>query len=293
MNPLALALFIVGLIADPTPRVEFVASAGKNVDGRNLNNPQCLAINPKHEEFLVADALNDRIVIFDTLGMVSHIFPLGDGRRTPFGVAVNSLDEIVVGAMDSPELWLFDYSGEYLETIPLPDSVLPGRLLCAANDDILIVDRAGKGILRVDKSGNALASISSNDTLCKPSAVFYDKDGNIAMISYGGKVITGFDSSGKALYSIKEHGRRPEDFSHPTAAIVDNFGWLWVIDSFRHHIKRFDPSGKFIDLFGQRGNASGEFYFPVDIKITPSWKIAVLEKGSGRLQIFKLSYVKE
>jgi DNA-binding beta-propeller fold protein YncE len=267
-----------------------VASAGGNIDGRDLNNPQCMAANPAQEEFLVADALNDRIVIFDTLGTMLHLFPLGGHRRNPFGIAVNKKDEILVGAMDRPELWLFDYSGEYLRSIELPDSVLPGRLHFLSDDTILVVDRAGTGVLLIDDAGNALGSLVSDIPGCKPSAVFFDKDGNRAIVSYGGAAITGFDSDGKIIYSRGEHGRRPEDFSHPTAAVVDNAGWLWIIDSFRHHIKRFDPEGNFVDIFGQRGVSPGEFYFPVDIAMTSSGKLAVLNKGSGRLQIFKLSY---
>ncbi|OGC90957.1 MAG: hypothetical protein A2W25_07695 [candidate division Zixibacteria bacterium RBG_16_53_22] len=282
----SVAVILIGL----GPEVEFVASVGKNIDGLDLNNPQCLAVNPVQEEFLVADALNDRVVIFDTLGQVVHAFPLGSGRRNPFGIAVNSQGQILVGAMDAPELWLFDYSGVFLESFALPDSVLPGRLLFHDNGEILMVDRSGKGIMRLDSAGNVLGSIVTTDPRCKPSSVFIDGSHHLAMISSGGKVMTGFDQNGQVLYSIGDHGRRPEDFSYPTATLVDSIGWLWVIDSFRHHVKRFDSKGNFVDIFGQRGVNPGEFYFPTDIKLTPSGKLAILDKGIGRLQIFRLTY---
>ncbi len=288
MNFTAIVTMLMGIALGNTSTVEFVASVGENIDGLSLNNPQCLAVNLIQEEFLVADALNDRVVIFDTTGAVVHSFSLGDDRHNPFGIAADPRGEILVGAMDSPELWLFDYNGSYLGSIALPDSVLPGRLQFFRDNEILVVDRAGRGILRIDESGIVLGSLVANDIGCKPSSVFIDKAGNIVMVSFGGTAITGFGSDGRIVYSRGEHGRRPEDYSHPTAAVEDNEDRLWIIDSFRHHIKRFDSQGNFIDVFGERGVGAGEFFFPVDIQLTHSGKLAILDKGSGRLQIFRL-----
>jgi DNA-binding beta-propeller fold protein YncE len=273
------------------PKVEFLSVADQTIGGLALGNPQCLAINSNREEFLVADAANDRVVIFDSTGTVAFSFALGDGRHNPFGIVVNGREEIIVGAMDISELWIYDYTGEYQNTIALPNDVYPGRLVCDAEDRIIIANRAGNDIVILDSDGSvAMRFIATGP--CKPSGIAFDKDGNLTLVSSEGTVMTGFNHDGKIIFSTGEHGRKLEDFSHPAGLAVDDAGGIWVVDTFRHHIKRFGADRKFVDIFGTRGGGNGEFYFPADIKISPKGRLAVLEKGSGRIQIFKLDYAK-
>jgi DNA-binding beta-propeller fold protein YncE len=275
-----------------TSRIEFVAVTPETIDGLPMSNAQCLAVNPRNEEFLVADALNDRILVFDTTGLPVFDFPLGDNRHNPFGIAVDTSDEIIVGAMDSPVLWVYDYSGNFIDNIDLPDSVFPGRLLALPGGDLLVINRAGRGALRIDHSGNIVSKYDVSQEECRPSGISLDEKGNIVLVSSAGPVLTAFDHNGKALFSFGEHGREQKDFSHPTTAAIDNNGNFWIVDSFRHELKLYDSDHNFKDVFGQRGTNKGEFYFPADIKITSRGKMGILDKGSGRLQIFRLNYDK-
>jgi hypothetical protein len=287
MLPSLIALTIYPIIL-AAPRIEFVGVSTELVNGIPLADPQGLAVNSLREEFLVTDALNDRIVIFDSTAAAVFDFSLGEGRNNPFGIAVNSREEILVGSMDTPEVWIFDYSGRYLDTITLPNGVFPGRILCDSTDALYVIDRAGKGIYETDNTGQFVERYASADSNYKPVSLCSDSKGDMILISAGGNVVTGFAPDGKILYKFGEHGRKLEDFSHPAGSLVDDAGDLWVVDSFRHHIKRFGPDHKFIDIIGQRGTAKGEFYFPVDLKVTPLCKLGVLEKGSGRLQVFRM-----
>jgi DNA-binding beta-propeller fold protein YncE len=284
-----IALALLGITAPPG--VTYLGSTPPLINGLPLSGCQALAIEHR-SEFVIADALNDRVVYFDTLGNYLFDFKLNDNNRNPFGIAVNSADEIILSAMDSPALWIYDNTGRFLEQIDLPAGVFPGRLEVDSSGNIYVIDRAGNGVLQLDKSGNILARYESHHQPCKPSGFCFDKEGDLLLISAEGSAIIGFGSPGQVKYFRGEHGRRPEDFSRPTSAIVDRTGTLWVIDSFRHHIKRFESDGKFIDFIGTSGQGSGDFYFPVDLKMTSSGILGVLEKGSGRLQFFRVNYAK-
>lgn len=286
-----LAYYTLSLAFSLLPRVEFISAADHTIGGLPLGNPQGLAINSNREEFLVADAAHDRVVIFDSTGAAVFSFALGDGRHNPFGIAVNSREEIIVGAMDLPELWIYDYAGEYQNTVALPDDVYPGRIICDNKDMIIIANRAGNNVIMLDSSGNVAMRFTAASP-CKPSGIAFDKSGNLILVSTESTVMTGFNREGKIIYTSGEHGRRLEDFSHPAGLAVDDEGGIWVVDSFRHHIKRFGADRKFVDIFGTRGSGDGEFYFPADIKISPRGRLVILEKGSGRIQIFKLDYAK-
>ena len=282
------AITLMALVA--TSRVEYTALTSETIDGVPMSNPQGLAVNLRTEEFLVADALNDRILIFDTTGALVFDFTLGDDRHNPLGIAVNAAEEIIVGAMDRSELWVYDYSGEYLNTIDLPLGVLPGRLLIDSTGAILVINRAGHEVLRLDAGGAVVAKYESPEEICKPSGICFDNRGDLFLVSTAGAAVTAFDLSGKKYFSLGVHGSKPENFSHPTSAAVDDAGELWVVDSFRHELKHFDSNHKFMGVVGGRGTSAGDFFFPIDIKITPGGKMGVLEKGSGRLQIFRIGY---
>jgi DNA-binding beta-propeller fold protein YncE len=237
--------------------IEYMAVTPEIIDGLPMNNPQGLAVNPRTEEFLVADALNDRILIFDTTGSPVFDFPLGDDRHTPFGIAVDSAGEIIVGAMDESVLWVYDYNGGFIDEISLPEGVLPGRLISVSKDEILLIDRAGKEILMIDQDGKFLSRYESTGTQYKPSGICRDKAGELLLISSSGNVVNSVDPTNKIRSLFGEHGRRPEDFSFPTAIAADDAGGLWVVDSFRHELKHFDSTRKFIGTFGTRGGGQG------------------------------------
>ena len=285
----ALAIAILALGA--TPKVTYLGSSPPLINGLPMSNCQALSLD-KRGEFIVADALNDRIVFLDTLGNYRFDFKLTDNQHNPFGVAINSADELIIGSMDLPELWIYGNDGRFLEEISLPDSVLPGRMIVDSLDNIYLVNRAGDGVLKLDKSGNLLARYETRQKPLKPSGLCFEPDGDLLMVSFEGSAFIGFGAPGQVKFFKGEHGRRLEDFSHPTAMIFDSHDILWVVDSFRHHIKLFDRNWKFIDTFGERGTGPGDFYFPVDLKMTPSGILGVLDKGSGRLQLFRVNYEK-
>jgi hypothetical protein len=290
MLSIALAALLSSVVA--AGNVEFIGVTPANINGLPMNSPQGLAVNPRSDEFLVTDVLNDRILIFDSTGAQVFDFPLGENRHTPFGIAVDSSEEIIVGAMDLPILWIYDYSGQFIEQIALPDSVLPGRIVVGHDNTFFLVNRAGKEILFMNRAGRVISRYQSLDKDCKPSGVCVDNNGDLIFVSSAGNAINIFYQSGKIRESFGKHGNKPEDFSFPTAAAVDDHGELWIVDSFRHELKHFDSKNRFLEIFGKRGTDAGEFYFPVDIKITSDGKMGVLDKGSGRLQIFRINYGK-
>lgn len=286
----AILILLATTIFASDPRVEFRAQSPNNVNGLALANPQGLAVNDRTAEFLVADALNDRVIIFDTNGVADFVFTLSEGQHNPFGIAVNSQDEIFISPMDAPSIWVYDYGGRYLNSIELPPDIMPGRMIFDKSDNLYVVNRAGRDIIQLDSRGEIVKRFASPDSACKPSGVCFDGAGHLLLVSFGDMAVTAFNQDGTVAYRLGKHGRMLEDFSHPTSAAVDLESRLWVIDSFRHHIKRFDANRKFIDIFGERGTHEGELYFPVDVKMTSGNKLGILDKGSGRLQIFGIVY---
>ncbi len=293
MNKALILLLAAMILPAASPYdLNLIATTNSNINGLPMADPQGLAVNTKGEEFVIADTRNDRIIVVDTLGKEVFSFPVGGERHTPFGVVVDSMGQIIVSPMDASELWVFDYNGQYYDTIILPDKFAPGRMSIDKNDYIYVIDRSGKGIIVIDHSGRIIKRFDSADNQCKPSGVTFDRTGNVIMTSAGGDAITIFSPSGEILRKFGQHGEQVSEFSHPTSSLVDNNGMLWVVDSFRHQLILFDDNYKFADIIGMKGSKTGEFFYPVDLKITPGGKLGVLEKGTGRLDIFRVKNVK-
>jgi len=269
-----------------------IAAVGSNINGIDLRNPTGLAVSPANDEFFITDALNDRIVIFDTLGQFIHSFDLGGDRANPFGIAVDNEGEIFVGSMDAAFVWVYDFSGNYLRTLELSREVRPGRMAIGGDGRLFLIDRLSKVILILDKFGDLLHNIELPEGCRQPSGIILGGDGNLLVISSMGDVVTSITPDGSVKSAFGKHGRRPEEFSFPIAGDLDTENALWIVDSFKHQLIRYDLSGNYISSKGYEGKNPGEFYFPVDMKITKYGKLAVLEKGAGRLQIFELSYEK-
>jgi streptogramin lyase len=286
---LCLIISLTGLEAAQLPSdIYWLAASANDINGLQMINPQGLAVNPRLEEFIVADALNDRIIIFDTTGAVVFTFPTGENRHNPFGVAVKSSDEIIVSSMDSPELWIYDNAGQFINEVFMPEGTQPGRLDIDAQDNIFVVDRAHCAIIQLGSDGKVIETYKSNDEKCLASGVIISNMNTPALVSTEGNVFIMFDLAGNIVSVNGQHGRKPQEFSHPTSGTIDSHNRLWLVDSFKHEIKRFDQKFRLIDSFGIYGTATSEMFYPVDIKITPKGKMGILEKGANRLQIFRI-----
>ncbi len=71
-------------------------------------------------------------------------------------------------------------------------------------------------------------------------------------------------------------------FEHPTGVAGDLDGNIYVVDYQAHHIKKFDSSGKFLQLLGREGQGPGEFNGPYRITFAKD-KLVVYELRGRRL----------
>jgi curved DNA-binding protein CbpA len=67
---------------------------------------------------------------------------------------------------------------------------------------------------------------------------------------------------------------------------VDKNGTIYISDSDKDRILKFNSNGQFIKAFGSSGNRSGEFSFPGDIVIDSSGLVYVSDAGNNRIQKF-------
>ena len=94
-------------------------------------------------------------------------------------------------------------------------------------------------------------AFSSPVAVAKKEGVFYVADSEL------GAIIV-FNRKGKLLFTITDGLQRPSGLS-----IIGET--LYVTDSALHRVEIFDLQGRYINGFGQRGTAPGEFNYPTHI----------------------------
>ena len=85
----------------------------------------------------------------------------------------------------------------------------------------------------------------------------------------------------KHLFDIS-HG-----FSEPSDVSVSKDGRIHVVDGVNNKIKIFNLAGKFVSAFGIKGQANGQFKYPLGIDIDDASRIYIADSGNHRVQIFE------
>lgn len=69
-------------------------------------------------------------------------------------------------------------------------------------------------------------------------------------------------------------------------ALDEARGKIYVVDSAKHAVVVFTANGDFLESWGQRGSAAGEFNYPVDVDVDADGNVYVLDSMNARVQVF-------
>jgi hypothetical protein len=75
-------------------------------------------------------------------------------------------------------------------------------------------------------------------------------------------------------------------FKSPLDIVINNEGLVYICDSYNHHIKVFERTGKYIRTIGRRGRGPGDLFMPQYLGLSPHGDLVVSELGGRRLQRF-------
>lgn len=146
---------------------------------------------------------------------------------------------------------------------------------------LYVADPASAAVWRYDTERES-ASWLGQGLLRSPSGVAVAPDGRIFVADPRlGRVLI-FDPNGKALGELSGD---PEGLGRP-AALALGAGRLYVSDPGRHRISAYGLEGIFIQSFGMRGTAPGQFNFPTFLSLDRRGRLWVCDSGNFRLQWF-------
>lgn len=275
--------------------------------GETILRPSAVHFDRFHDEILVGDSGNNRIVIFGSNGVYKFDFSLNEIMTTPRDITTDPEGFIYVLGSDprGQVLFRFDFDGSPLETFVIPDTHenKPLELRHLACDDkgvLYALDRLSRRILALNVDGTIDLAIN----LERDSAVQVKLEegegfgeGAFALgsltctgdklfvpVSNAGTVLS-FSTRGKYLGSTGSFGAKTGFLNFPVAVEVSPEGLIMVLDKPRYCVVCFSPEGKFLGEFGGKGISPGWFMGPSLLSVPDADRAIVGQIFRNKIQV--------
>ena len=172
----------------------------------------------------------------------------GDGQfRLPWGIAIDSDDNIYVTDGNNDRIQKFDSDGNF--------------------------------VAKFGTTG------SGDGQFNHPRGIAIDSDDNIYVTDGNNYRIQIFDSDGNFITKFGEKGYLSGQFDFIQSIALDSNDHLYVVDGNNYRIQIFDSDGNFITKFGERGSGDGQFFSPRDIALDSNDNIYFFD-GKNTIKIF-------
>jgi len=151
-------------------------------------------------------------------------------------------------------------------------------------------------ILKFDKNGNLIKAWGEN-MFVFPHGATVDPQGNLWVTDQQlrpgkGAQVFKFDPNGKVLMTLGRAGvasKEPGLFDQPTDVAIAPNGDIFVTEGHlqgNDRISKFSKDGKFLKMWGHKGNGPGEFFAPHTIAFDSRGRLFVGDRSNNRIQIF-------
>lgn len=149
---------------------------------------------------------------------------------------------------------------------------------------LYVADPGRAAILRYDLSQKKGKWLSNPAGLVSPVGVAASSDGRLYVLDSALKKVFILDAAGEYAGELRGD---PQGLGQP-AGIAVSTDRIYVSDTLNHRIMVYGLEGVFIQSFGQRGIAPGEFNFPTYLWFDPRQnRLWVADSGNFRFQWFE------
>ena len=228
----------------------------------------------------IIDSKSKSLLIFDDKNKL--IKKTNTKLKSPAAVSC-SKTKIYVADSKNSAINVFDLKGKYLWSFGSKGS-MPGQLsgplgiVIGSNKRVYVSNTGNKRVDVYNADGIFIYNFSTvmegGTTKISPFKITIDKASNIYVSDNKGKMVIKYNSSGKVL---QEFNLNNSGFA------VDDYGFVYVVDSKKGKIKELSPKGDVLGTFGTRGKGKSEFLNLSDIEVDESGNIYLSDAGNKKI----------
>ena len=209
----------------------------------------------------------------------------------PWGIAVNSKQQLVIAEVHGKKITIFDREGEKVRTITSEKVSLPVGVAVDKDDNIYVSDFDNSSILKFSNEGNLMKVVGRKGT--QPGEfsdvglikVINDK---LYVCDRGNNRVQILNTELDYVDSFGCYGDGDGQFNRPLDIAQDGAGNLYVSDSYNNRVQVFDCKKQFLSTFKKKGAASEQIKFPSGICVGSEF-VYVCDKGNKCVSVFKTS----
>ena len=291
-------------LAVPSEFIKYINMPGT---GDVIKRPSALHYDRYHDELLVGDSGNNRVVIFGPDGVFRFEFATHNFMTMPMDIATDPDGYIHVlgSSRRSQVLFRFDFDGVEAGSISVPrewagDPVELRSIACDEDATLYALDHKSRRILvirdgvieraimmhQIDpveetELSERLGAGYALGTICYSDGSLYVPVGDVGSVQR-------YSTDGTHLGNIGVYGSEPGTLNFPVAVEVSPDGIVLVLDKPRFTVVCFAPDGRFLGEFGGRGVSPGWFMGPSLLAVASSDRIIVGQVYQSRIQICAL-----
>lgn len=240
------------------------------------------------------DVTEDQTNKVDMVEFLTGKKPPENRITEPMGIVVSDDGErIYVSDFVQLAVFKFDF-GKKTFTKLTKDKQLerPAGIALDAAENIYVVESDKKGIQVFSPEGKEIRFIT-DPSIERPTGIAIDRlRGKIYLSDTSHSKNTAhtvkiFDMEGKLTGELgKGKGTEPGKFLFPTYVTLDQQGNVYVSDTLNARVQEFDPDGKYLRSYGERGNSWGMFDKPKGVALDGFGNLYVVDSGWSNIQIF-------
>ena len=226
----------------------------------------------------------------------STVEKLGDPILTlrevngPWGVALNSKEQLVVAECGGQCFSVFDTNGTKLASFrlsgaPSSEFKYPRGIAVDGDGNILLVDSNQQSLMMFSPTGKFLreaTDVNGKVMLGLLDVAFNSCNGKVYATSKKGRV----EVMNSDLTYFGKIGGAKGQLNDPWGITCDNSGNVFVADIGNSCIQVFTAEGKLVRKFGRNGKGKGELNWPAGIAVDADGLVYVSEYNNCRISVF-------
>ena len=214
------------------------------------------------------------------------------GVVDPWGIALNSKQQLVVAEWSGKKVTVFDREGKKVQTITCEKFSQPNGVAVDKDDNIYVSDMSNSSLFKFSKEGKLMKVVGRKGTrpgeFHDPSMIKIIND-KLYVCDRGNDRFQILNMKFEYVNSFGCHGNGDGQFNYPNDIAQDRAGNLYVTDSWNNRVQVFDCEGQFLSAFSEKGAAFKQLKFPHGIYVSSDQFVYVCDKGNKCVSVFKTS----